>query len=511
MSSSRIITLFSERPEVPQQPAYFLVSIVAHIAAVALLSFGIIYRPELNNRIVAQKFTVRHLDLHTPQMAEKQPAGTGDYYPGPRANGKQPAAGPKQAAQQAVLRQIANAVKGPQTLVQADITDPVKLAEVMPLPTVVIWTPSKVLVKKVVAPLPEPATAAEVKPSLNAPNQEINLADVGVSSAAHPTEKLPVLPSTTLPLQVNGPKMTQMAPVSTSQAKQQPTPAAILSLSDLRMPNGIVTLPPVNMTADQNTPGALTAGQTAHGKESGQAQAGGKGTNGAAGQAASGKQSDQADGKGTNGAGGEPAPGKQSDQAGGPNGAASPASLANAGMGLGMDAGLTVAQITLPRDGQFGAVVVGASLEAKYPEMSGIWNERVAYTVYLHVGLARSWILQYSLPSAETAAAGGNVTRLEAPWPFNIVRPNIPPDSIEADALMVHGFVSQAGRFESLSIAFPPQFPQAQFVLASLKQWQFRPASRDGQPERVEVLLIIPEERDQALNAAPAVERIQQR
>jgi hypothetical protein len=34
----------------------------------------------------------------------------------------------------------------------------------------------------------------------------------------------------------------------------------------------------------------------------------------------------------------------------------------------------------------------------------------------------------------------------------------------------------------------------AQFVLASLQQWQFRPAARNGQIARVEVLLIIPEE-----------------
>ncbi len=145
--------------------------------------------------------------------------------------------------------------------------------------------------------------------------------------------------------------------------------------------------------------------------------------------------------------------------------------------------------------------MVGASLEEKYPEMSAVWNDRVAYTVYLHVGLAKSWILQYSLPRAGDAAVGGNVTRLEAPWPYNIVRPNIAPDAINSDALLVHGYVNQAGRFESLAIAFPPQFPEAQFVLDSLKQWQFRPASQNGQTERVEVLLIIPDEPDELPNA----------
>jgi hypothetical protein len=138
--------------------------------------------------------------------------------------------------------------------------------------------------------------------------------------------------------------------------------------------------------------------------------------------------------------------------------------------------------------------VVGASLEEKYPETAGLWSGRMAYTVYLHVGLARSWILQYSLPRAADAAAAGNIARLVAPWPYNIVRPNLAPGAINADALMVHGFVNQVGRFETLAIAFPPEFAQAQFVLNALEQWQFRPAAQNGQVTRVEVLLIIPEE-----------------
>jgi hypothetical protein len=58
---------------------------------------------------------------------------------------------------------------------------------------------------------------------------------------------------------------------------------------------------------------------------------------------------------------------------------------------------------------------------------------------------------------------------------------------------MVHGYVNQAGRFETLTIAFPAEFEQAKFVLNALAQWQFRPATQGGQVRRVEVLLIIPE------------------
>ena len=51
-----------------------------------------------------------------------------------------------------------------------------------------------------------------------------------------------------------------------------------------------------------------------------------------------------------------------------------------------------------------------------------------------------------------------------------------------------------SGRFQGLSVAFPPAFPRAQFVLDALQRWQFRPAIQNGQPIRVEVMLIIPEE-----------------
>jgi hypothetical protein len=41
---------------------------------------------------------------------------------------------------------------------------------------------------------------------------------------------------------------------------------------------------------------------------------------------------------------------------------------------------------------------------------------------------------------------------------------------------------------------FRPTSSEAQFVLDALSQWQFRPAVQNGQVEKVEVLLIIPEE-----------------
>jgi len=471
MSSSRTITLFSERPEVTQRPSSFLVSIVAHGAAIALLSLGIIYTPQINEPLVARHYTIRHLDLHTPKEQMHQSASEGIAYPGPHSDVHKPASGQKPAVHEAVLRQTADAVKGPQTLVQPDLPDPVKVVEETPVPTVVIWSPKKQQVIRLVAPLPEKATASDVKPSVNAPNQEIDLGDLSISSTDKPTDSMPVFPTTTSPLVIHGPNMVQLAPVTASQTSAQPTPTAIMSISDLRMPDGTATLPPVNMTATQNESGILAPGQASAGHRS--KQSGGMGADEAAGDS------------------------------GQPNGVAGPHSGTRPGSGEGAgDDGPATTQFNLPRNGEFGAVVVGANLQEKFPEMSGIWNDRVAYTVYLHVGLTKSWILQYSLPRSSEALQAGNIARLEAPWPFNIVRPNIGADAFNSDAILVHGFVNQAGRFESLSLAFPPGFQQAQFVLGALNQWQFRPASRDGQTEKVEVLLIIPEEQDQGLEQA---------
>jgi hypothetical protein len=156
------------------------------------------------------------------------------------------------------------------------------------------------------------------------------------------------------------------------------------------------------------------------------------------------------------------------------------------------DGQLSTTNIKTPMDGKFGSIIIGNSIQDQYPETSGVWNGRMAYTVYLHVGLSRNWVLQYSLPKSEAPQPAASA--LEAPWPYNIVRPNLDPGSVDADALMIHGFVNQSGRFETLSIVFPQTFPQAQFVLAALEKWQFRPAMQQGQTAKVEVLLIIPEQ-----------------
>jgi hypothetical protein len=147
-------------------------------------------------------------------------------------------------------------------------------------------------------------------------------------------------------------------------------------------------------------------------------------------------------------------------------------------------------QITQPKSGKFGVVVVGTSLAEEYPETVDLWRGRLAYTVYLRVGTAKNWILQYSLPRPK-ADATGMVGRPDGPWPYDMTRPSIDAD-VNTDAIMVHGFVNALGKFDQLANIFPTELAETKFLLQALQQWQFRPAMQNGVPIAVEVLLIIP-------------------
>ncbi len=505
---SPAVTLFTNRFDPGPRPASIAVSILVHSVAVAIVWFVIAYKPPA--RVDTQHYTARLIDLHTPDQ-QSRAAMAGIRYPGQHPNKSKPASSGKPSpSPQPVLRQIAQAKPGPQTLIQPDLLAQVTLNEQIPVPQIVIWTPSKTLVKNIVPPLPQKPTAADIEPSYDTPNQEMTLANVNIASSFHPAPSNLVAASTTSPVAVHQPQQLEMPPVSATQNSAQPIPAAILSLSDLRAKDITATLPPVNESAASNVQGALAPGRAQDSSPQGSGNPAAKSGQPGAGPASAANPNASA-------------PGSVVGSAVGPAGSAvGPAGSAvgPAGSAVGSAVGPAVAvakpetsapaqganltsesfgqpaltHIALPRDGHFSAVVVGVVLENEYPEAAGAWSGRIAYTAYLHVGLARSWIMQYSLPRDNDAAAGGTVARLDAPWPYNIVRPNLEPGSVDADALMIHGFIDLSGRFQGLSVAFPPAFPHAQFVLDALKQWQFRPAVQDGQPIRVEVLLLIPED-----------------
>ena len=486
--ASQTITLFTQANDFGPRPTSFAASVVVHGLTAAVVLFGLAYRPP-SARVITEHYAMRELDLN---FKEAQMQAVRSLQAAPHAGPRAPASAGNSAPSPPVPPPMTAAARGPQTLIQPELPKPVVLPEPIPLPQVVIWQPSRVVVKKIVPPQPQKPASATAKPNLERPNEEMNLADVNISSSFHPSAKSIVTPSTTSPVSVPLPSQVQLPPVSVTQPSAQPTPAAILSISDLHMNNGSANLPPVSESALSTAQGMLAPNQTHDlsltAKEIPPANPGqGSGT-------APAKTNGAVNGAPNNGG---PAAGQGKPSGSGPATASGIPNNSPSGSqsGANPNGQYTSTQVTLPKDGKFGAVVVGDSLQDQYPETSGVWGGRMAYTVYLHVGLSRNWIMQYALPHTGDANTG-TLIRLDAPWPYSIVRPNLDPNAVDADAIMIHGYIDPSGRFEKLTMILPPAFPQAQFVLAALSKWQFRPAQQNGQSTRVEVLIIIPEELD---------------
>ena len=461
MGSSRTITLFSVQADEGQRISSVLVSAVVHVVTAVLVTIGVV-QSRIGTPIPETRFQLRQLDLETPRDVMRSAANEVEYK-APNKAAHPPSAGGNPKMQAPALSEVAKVDLGPQTLVQPDIKTHAVIVKPIPVPAIAIWQPVKVAVNKIVAPLPQQEVAMQTNPALTPPNQALTIKDLEISPSDLSNEKLPIVASTTTPLALAGRNLPAQAPapMTASKSSSQPTPATVVSLSNLTMLNGTVVLPPINETASRPAPGVI--GSEA-GKEIAK-QGTGKGAGPKTGEGPS--TSDNAQG-----------------------------SHAGPGEGSGSVSGsgsLTVAHVTVPAQGHFGAVVVGNSVAGEFPEVADAWNGRVAYTVYLHVGLDKSWIMQYALPRMAEAHAAGQGEDVAAPWPYSIVRPNLTPGSINGDALLVHGYVNKLGHFESLSIAFPPDFSEGPFVLGALQQWQFRPAKQNGEVAKVEILLIIPE------------------
>lgn len=473
-----MISIFEQHPPAPRAISSVGLSCLLHGAGFAVASYAILHAPRVHVQVITERYSVRHLELHTPDAQPTDAEGAKISYPDKEA-GKGTlqdalSAALQDAGQEDATEKVAREDTPPlpetapgkgsnQTLLQPQFHTHATLAQSAPIPSVVIWTPELASKKDIVAPTPDAQTASTAKPALDPPNEELNLADRAVS-ATHAQPKIATPPpGTTSPIVHDAPALVQMAPATMSLSARPPTPTVVLSLSDLKLNDGSVTLPPVNEVQMQLNAREMAPATPSHG--------------GSTAKAGAGTAIAAASTPGTSAV-----PARENAQKPQPEGQSTGAGLAN------------TAHIVLPKDGKFGVVVVGSSLSDEYPETLQIWNDRVAYTAYLHVGLAKNWILQYAQVRSADAASNGEEGRLEAPWPYDIFRPNLISSDLNADALMIHGIVNQDGRFEKLAIAFPAEFDHASFVLHALQQWQFRPARQNGKPTAVEVLLIIPDE-----------------
>jgi hypothetical protein len=505
MKSSGLLTLFAEQPPSRRGPSPFLVSILVHGVAFGLFLIGLRHTPRIGDQSVMQRYSVRLLDSPKPEPRKQLAAGGGVTYHGPQNDARALAPGGSPNPMTYVPPQVAQLHPATQTLIQPDAPPDLLFLKEVPIPAVVMWSSDNTPFKKIVPPAPEKPTVADVRPALIKPNREPILADLKISATPFPTKAPALPPSTTSPLVVRAPSPVKRVPETSSVSSEQPTLAAVISLSDIQT-QGPVMVPFANQASQAASSDSLALGrpQKSSGAGSGNVASNqngvgaGEGTGDKGVKAATGTGSGAQNGKqnGANtGSGQGSAVGSGTAAGSGSAGASGTAG----GSGTAGDSDLgserSVKHITLPKDGQFGVVVVGSALAEEFPETVEIWKGRLVYTVYLHVGLGKNWILQYSLPRTEEAAAATtNITRPEAPWPYDILRPDLLPGDFNSDAVMVHGFVNLAGAFERLAVVFPSDFTQAKFLLGALKQWHFRPARQAGQIAAVEVLLIIPEQ-----------------
>ena len=471
MSGNSIITLLAPPPPAARwRISAFIVSPLLHlIAFVVIVIISIKEAPPRNQLALSRTYIVRLLNLHTIQP--------------PRRSVKDNTSRPAEHATRHLAAQggipeppsiLQDQPPSRTTLIQPDAPK-VQLNQEIPLPTVVIWTPG---VQKNINPPPLPPTPLPmVHPSIELPNTEQAVSDLNISATPFQTVAPMPLPSTVAPLALHGQAPAGQLPQTAAPSSGAVSGARVLSLSDLQMPEGTVVIPLANQAAGGSTTGVLLPGiplgtapagngKTATDKEGGGAKNG---------QGDAGNQVADAGGSGNH---------HGSDDG-------SPAGTdASSGDGSGSAATPTTTMITQPKNGRFEVVVVGTSVADEYPEAAKVWSGRMAYTVYLHVGVSKNWILQYSLPRTEEASVAGDAPRLSAPWPYVILRPNLVTPN--TDGVMVHGLLNTTGKLEKLALVFPAEFADAKFILDSLRQWQFRPAMQSGHAAAVEILLIIP-------------------
>lgn len=478
MSTPQILGLFSSPARPRHGSGSVVASVLVHVAAAVWVYFGLKNVPRLAP-YTPHRFTVRILNAPAPEPPPLV-APAMAHAPHPTTTQTAPAAAaPDQlaAAMPSVPDTLVKLAPKSQILIQPDAPTQLLLDKPTPVPLALRWTPPKEPVK-VITPAPtQKSIVATLRPTIEPPNRELNPADFRMTSTNASTLLRSLPPSTTSPIVVRGPDPAKHIPETSSPKIHQVAPAQILSLSDIHMKEGPTLVPLANALARPTAATTLgtsvvvsnssaTSGQgTAQRVGTGTA----KGTTGDVDKAATGSR-----------------PGPQTAVA---EGAPSP----GADLGAGSADGRTTLAVHLPKDGQFGVVVVGPAVAEQYPESVTLWAGRLVYTVYLHLGHGKAWILQYSLPP-NTSVTASNSVRPEAPWPYDVVQPHLDPADYTTDAVMVHGFVNLSGRFERLNVVFPTQFSQTKFVLSALQQWQFRPARQNGQLAQVEVLLIIPEQ-----------------
>ncbi|MGB6975585.1 MAG: hypothetical protein WBD67_12960 [Terracidiphilus sp.] len=482
MRASRPISLFTERPPATNRPSAFVVSVIVHCGMVSMVVFGFLYAPRINLDAAAERYVVRRIDIdpiETPPM--KRVSGSSADYPTSHAATHAASAHSKLAAPSSSVRRLHLKLAN-KTLVEPNT--PVKMAlKHMPVPSLLLWSKTQPDVTLIHPPQFKKPMLNDVRASVEPPNAATHVADSPITPTSFSSPLPMPIPSTTTPILVHAPAPADSVPETASMTTANPSSMAVMSVSNFNMTKGAFALPPANQTANGTKDGGMAPGHEGQSLRAGDANAKSRGTGAHHGDGLG--KAELAD---AHGAAPKSAPGA------GRGTGATPGTLSGPDLG-GVDGpDVTATPLKLPEDGKYGVVAVASSIQQQYPETVGLWGDRMVYSVFLHVGLAHSWILQFTLPgSPDPKGVVSSVKQIQAPWPYFILRPNVDADYVNSNAMMIHGYINNEGRFEQLALVLPPRYAHTQQLLNALKQWQFRPARQHGAPARVEVLLIMPE------------------
>ncbi len=367
-----------------------------------------------------------------------------------------------------------------QTILQPQFAPDVALPAATQLPELFFWAPRKEVqqyVKPYVEPgherLPAQPRLLDAPPRLALPTSEPAAMTVPPTPDSYEALRL-VIPAA-LPVRTSESRAPQTG-ISADSAAGDPT--TVLSLA----------LDPERMREFLTVPGGNQLGQLPEGAMSGVA---------ALTAASGGGNRSHGSGSGAGNGSGSSASAKPVES----TAAASVESGAASGSPLRAMALAAAAptRVIHPTGGVFDVVVQSTGTEG-FPESSGVLSGKPVYSAYIQAGGGHDWLMQYCVPASEEVVAqvSESVVRLltgsplVAPYPRVTMRPPVKPRP--GKNVMVQGYITVEGRFRDLKVLTASSASEAEMVLAVLEQWEFRPATRDGKPLQVEILLAIPAE-----------------
>lgn len=462
--------------------------------------------------------------------------------------------GPTFAGNQEIVSNPPNPTNHIQTILQPDLPHPPTLKGLVPLPNMVLLAkapppppPPKPMVRQKPAPpavKPPPPVRKEAfvphvpKVTLSgpqpveAPNLTLPAPQPPATAALTPVPAAPPAPAPPEKTAERppAPQRPQALPGDESRSARNLlalSPMASLQNASPRIPKGesrgqfaISRHPAENNSAPGMGAGASNSSTAANGVGSAEATGAGNGTGtgggGTGGSAAGGGGMEIIGGVGGgNGGGGGSGSGSGSGSGIG-HGAGSgvgSGSGAGSGPGAGPFAGMTIqgaegpaGAVTIPgstkapshqdEGGSYGMTVVSTGNSGGGVGDFGVFQNEAVFTVYLNPAETADdpmppWALQYAL----LQPTGGQMQDLLPPM---AVRKRVPlwaPDLIErykGQEIVLSGVISDTGRMGQFKILQSPNGQLDEALRLALGQWVFRPATLNGNPVAVKVVLGVP-------------------